>query len=470
MLRISSFLLCLALAIGCAKKSGIKTKKNVKNHFANSRAIYDRYCSSCHGEKVEAFVDREWKHGNTKEAIIASIRDGYMDAGMPIWRSTIQPDDIEELAELIVSSLSTVNQYDFAKVGKTDTYKSKGTTVKLETVIEGLESPWGLVSMPDGNLLVTDRKGDLWKVSPDKSKIKISGIPKVLAVGQGGLLEVKLHPNYEENGWIYLTYSKSKNENGRVMSTTALVRGKLQGNTLAQQEEIFEALPYFPTRHHYGGRMVFDNDGYLFLSVGERGMQDLNPQTLENHCGKIHRIYDDGRIPEDNPFYNTPNAIKSIWSYGHRNPQGLVLNPLNGEIWEHEHGPRGGDEVNVIQKGQNYGWPVISYGINYNATTFTDITEKEGMMQPEIYWIPSIAPCGMAFVSSDKYPAWQGDILVGSLRFDYLNRCMVKDNKIVDQEKLLINVGRLRNVVEAADGFIYVGIEEPGIVYRLVPQ
>jgi glucose/arabinose dehydrogenase len=467
MFRISSFLLILVFFASCSKKSNLNSGTE---KFADSRAIYSNYCSSCHGEKVEAFVDRTWKHGNTKEAIITSIKDGYLDAGMPIWRSTIQADDIEKLADLIVSSLSTVNQYDFKDVVKTDTYKSKGITVKLELVLEGLESPWGMASLPDGSLLVTDRAGDLWKVGTDKSKAKISGIPEVLSAGQGGLFEVLLHPKYSENGWIYLSYAKSKKENDLVMSTTALVRGKLEGNTFAQKEEIFEALPYFSTRHHYGGRMLFDNEGYLFLTVGERGMQDINPQSLESDCGKIHRFYDDGRIPEDNPFHNTPNAKKSIWSYGHRNPQGLVIDRTKNVIWETEHGPRGGDELNIIRKGENYGWPVISYGINYSGTTFTDLTEKDGMLQPELYWIPSIAPCGMSLVTSDKYPAWQGDILAGSLRFKYVNKVAIKEGVPNGEEKLLINVGRLRNVVQAADGFIYIGIEDPGTVYRLVPQ
>jgi glucose/arabinose dehydrogenase len=467
MFRLSSLLLCLVLLASCSKKSSLNSSKDT---YADSRAIYSQNCSSCHGEKVEAFVDRKWKHGNTKEAIIKSISDGYLEDGMPIWSATIQPAEIEKLADLIITSLSTVNQYDFAEIEKTDTYKSKGITVKLEPVLEGINSPWGMASLPDGSLLVTDRDGDLWKVGTDKSKSKITGIPEVLAVGQGGLFEVVLHPKYDENGWIYLSFAKSKKENDKIVSTTALVRGKLQVNTFTQQEELFEALPYFPTSLHYGGRMLFDNDGYLFLTVGERGMQDINPQSLESDCGKIHRFKDDGSIPEDNPFFNTENAKKSIWSYGHRNPQGLVIDRVNNIIWETEHGPRGGDELNIISKGENYGWPIVSYGINYNGTTFTDLIEKKGILNPELYWIPSIAPCGMSFVTSDKYPAWQGEILTGSLRFKYLNKVDFKEGKINGEEKLLINVGRLRNVVQAADGFIYVGIEDPGTVYRLVPQ
>jgi aldose sugar dehydrogenase len=467
MLRLSSFLLCLVFFASCSKKSSLNSGKE---NFADSRAIYSQYCSSCHGEKVEAFVDRTWKHGNTKPEIIKSISDGYLENGMPIWRATIQPEEIEKLADLIVTSLNTVKQYDFAEVEKTDTYKSKGITVKLEPVLEEIKSPWGMATLPDGSLLVTDRDGDLWKVGKDNKKAKITGIPEVLAQGQGGLFEVLLHPKYEENSWIYLSFAKSKKENARLVSTTALVRGKLQGNTFTQQEELFEAMPYFPTRHHYGGRMVFDNDGYLFLTVGERGMQDVNPQNLNSDCGKIHRFNDDGSIPTDNPFYNTENAKKSIWSYGHRNPQGLVIDRTNNVIWETEHGPRGGDELNIIKKGANYGWPVVSYGINYNGTTFTDLTEKEGILNPELYWIPSIAPCGMSFVTSDKYPAWQGEILAGSLRFKYLNKVNFKEGVINGEEKLLLNVGRLRNVVQAADGFIYIGIEDPGTVYRVVPQ
>lgn len=470
MLRICSFLLCLAALASCSKKSGLNTGSDDTKQFADSRAIYDRYCSSCHGEKVEAFVDRKWLHGNSKDAIIASISNGYIDAGMPIWKNTIQPEDISKLADLIVNSLSTVDQYNFGDVEKTDTYKSKGITVKLETVIDGIDSPWGITTLPDGNLLVTDRAGDLWKIAPDKSKSKITGVPEVLATGQGGMFDIKLHPNYEENGWIYLTYAKHKNENGRVVSTTAMIRGKLRGNTLVSKEDIFEAVPYSSTRHHYGARMVFDNEGYLFVSVGDRGNRDKNPQSLSNSCGKIHRIKDDGSIPEDNPFYNTPDAIKSIWSYGHRNPQGLDIDRATNTIWEHEHGPRGGDELNIILKGKNYGWPVISYGINYDATTFTDKTENEGMLQPELYWIPSIAPCGMTYVTSDKYGSWQGDILAGSLRFKYLNKVDIKEGKVGNEEKLLPNIGRLRSVIQGDDGFIYVGVEKPGAVYKLLPQ
>jgi aldose sugar dehydrogenase len=230
------------------------------------------------------------------------------------------------------------------------------------------------------------------------------------------------------------------------------------------------SLPYTKTKHHFGSRIVFDKNGYLFFSVGERGMEKEFPQSTENDNGKIHRLNDDGTIPKDNPFVNDSKNRGSIYSYGHRNPQGLTLNKETGEIWEHEHGPRGGDEVNIIKKNANFGWPVISYGINYDGKPITNISKKEGMEQPEIYWIPSIAPSGMTFVNSDKYPAWKGSLMVGSLRFNYLNRCIVKNNKIIGQEKLLINVGRMRNVEMGSDGYLYVSIENPGTVFRLRPN
>ena len=210
-------------------------------------------------------------------------------------------------------------------------------------------------------------------------------------------------------------------------------------------------------------------DGYLFISVGDRGKRDDNPQSLANHCGKIHRINSDGSIPEDNPFVDTLDAIKSIWSYGHRNPQGLVYDTKTNTLWEHEHGPRGGDELNIIKKGENYGWPLASFGINYNGTTFTNKTEIEGMTNSEKYWVPSIAPCGMAQVTSDKYPEWKGDILVGSLRFKYIAKVALEKNKAGADVPLVKNVGRVRNVKLDREGYIYVSTENPGAIYKLLP-
>lgn len=433
--------------------------------------IYAQYCSSCHGEKVEAFVDRTWKYGSSKKELVASISNGYVDLGMPAWKSVISSKEIDNLADLILKNIETLEQYKVTTKPSSNIFESKEIKVKLDTIATGFESPWGFAQFPDGNYLITDRAGLLYFVDQNKKKTIIKNTPKVLAEGQGGLLDIMLHPNFANNDWVYLSYSKFKEDNGIKLTTTAIIRGKINSDfEFDESEEIFEAQPYTKTKHHYGSRISFDKNGYLYFSIGDRGMENEFPQNKENDNGKIHRLHDDGRIPNDNPFVNDFKNRGSIYSFGHRNPQGLILNEESDEIWEHEHGPRGGDEINIIKKGRNFGWPVISYGINYDGKPITNISKKEGMEQPEIYWIPSIAPSGMTFVKGNKYPAWKGDLMIGSLRFNYLNRCIIKNNKIIGQEKLLQNIGRVRNVSMGNDGYLYVSVENPGMVFRLVSK
>ncbi len=339
------------------------------------------------------------------------------------------------------------------------------TGITVETVVDGFDIPWGIAFLPNGDLLVTEKSGILYRVNQGK-KTEITGLPPIYQRGQGGLMDIKVHPKYKENGWIYISYAKkAERESG---GNTALMRFKLDGNKIVKKEPLFKALPNSNDGRHFGSRIEFDREGYLFLSVGERGEWD-NAQLLTNHSGKIHRFNADGSIPKDNPFVDQADAMKSIYSYGHRNPQGLVLHPETGDLWEHEHGPRGGDEVNIIEKGKNYGWPVITYGINYNGQTISPNTEKEGLEQPILYWKPSIAPSGMAFISTDKYGDWKGDLLVGSLKFSYLNHCTVKDGKIVKQEKIVENEGRVRDVKESPDGTIYVAVES-GKILKLIKK
>ncbi|WP_445956474.1 PQQ-dependent sugar dehydrogenase [Yeosuana sp.] len=335
-----------------------------------------------------------------------------------------------------------------------------------EVVIPGLNIPWGMAFLPDGSMLVTEKTGEFYHVINGEKHV-IEGMPEIYVRGQGGLMDVKLHPKYEENGWIYLTYASPLGEGDG--GNTAIMRAKLNGNTLIEKKVLYKASPNSTKGQHFGSRIEFDNDGYLYFSIGERGNRDVNPQDITRDCGKIYRLYDDGRIPEDNPFINVPNAKKAIYSYGHRNPQGLIKHPVTGKIWEHEHGPQGGDEINIIEKGKNYGWPVISYGINYDGTSFTDITEKEGMEQPFFYWTPSIAPSGMTFVTSNLYPDWMGNLLVGSLKFNYIERLVIENNQVVKREKLLEGIGRVRNVIQGPDGYIYAGIEGKGII-KIIPQ
>lgn len=319
--------------------------------------------------------------------------------------------------------------------------------------------------LPDGRALVTEKAGEIRVIKDGKLlDEKISGVPVVRTMGQGGLLDIQLHPDYATNGWIYLTYAKPTGPEGG----TVLARAKLEGNALTNLEELFQALPLSSSEVHFGSRIAFDGKGYVFFTSGERGKKE-NAQDISNHLGKVLRLHDDGKIPTDNPFVNTPGAKPEIWSYGHRNLQGLYYDKETGILWNHEHGPKGGDELNRVEKGKNYGWPVITYGINYDGTPITDVTEKEGMEQPVRYWVPSIAPCGLTKVTSDRYPNWKNNFLVGALSFQLIARLEMTDGKFVKEERLLEKIGRVRAVVQSPDGYIYFTVENPGKIMKLVP-
>ncbi len=431
-------------------------------------ANYALYCAGCHGRNLEKFADKEWMRDNSQDAIIKSITYGMAAEGMPAFEKTFSDEEIKSLADFVQKGIPK----DKSKLKKADAenpvVNSEEFKFVVDTVVSGLKVPWGLVFLPGGDMLISERAGTLHRYSNGKLSAPIEGLPSILARGQGGLLDLCLHPNYEENGWIYISYSSpSKEKSGD--SNTAIMRAKLKGNQLTDQQVIFEAKPLSDAHHHYGSKMVFDREGYLYFGVGDRGEHFEFPQELGNHNGKIHRIHDDGTIPKDNPFVNTKGAMSSIYSYGHRNPQGTAMHPETGEIWESEHGPKGGDELNLIKPGLNYGWPVISYGINYNGTVLTKLTEKEGLEQPLFYWKPSIAPCGMTFVSGNRYPKWKNNILLGSLSFEYLERVVMNGYKVTHREKLLEDIGRVRNVVMGTDGYIYVAIENPGKILRIMP-
>ncbi|WP_316793404.1 PQQ-dependent sugar dehydrogenase [Pedobacter frigoris] len=437
---------------------------------------YKTYCAGCHGEKMDMFVDRSWKHGNKKEDLFKAIKSGYADEGMPSFGESMTDKEINALADYILTGIKNVGKYTSNDRPKSDIFKTEAMTIKLELVGEGLDVPWGIAFLPDNEILATDRSGKFYRVK-NKSLQAISGAPQVLARGQGGLMDVILDPDFASNNTIYLSYSKFKNEGGATLATTAIMKAKLVGNALTEQKDIFVAEPYSRTQHHYGSRMQFGKDGYLYFSVGERGNEKENPQQIkDNDLGKIHRIKSDGSIPANNPFIKTAGpesstySYSSIFSYGHRNPQGMTIHPITGKIWTNEHGPRGGDEINIEEPGKNYGWPIITYGINYNGKPISNLTAKEGMVQPLHYWIPSIGPSGLAFVTGSKYKGWEGNLLSGSLRFQFLQRSVLKGNKVVKEEILFKNIGRVRDVRMAPDGYIYIAVESPGRIYKLVPQ
>lgn len=344
--------------------------------------------------------------------------------------------------------------------------QSEDFNFNVETVVDGLEVPWSMAFLPDNSILITEQKGELIHFK-NGNKTKVENVPEVYFRGQGGLLDIEIDPNYNENGWLYLSYASNIEDDNKGGNTT-IMRAKLDNDKLIDKIVLYKGSPNTKSGTHFGSRIEFDKKGYLYFSIGDRYQRDVNPQDITKDGGKIYRINSDGSIPKDNPFYNSTNAKKAIYSYGHRNPQGMALHPVTGKIWTHEHGPQGGDEINIIQLGENYGWPKASFGINYSGTKFTDKTTIAGMIDPIHHWTPSIAPSGMTFVTSDKYPQWKGNLLVGSLKFQYLNRCVLKDHKVVKEEKLLEDIGRVRCVRQAPDGFIYVAVQNKGIV-RLVP-
>ncbi|KQB43306.1 Glucose/sorbosone dehydrogenase [Flavobacterium daejeonense] len=339
---------------------------------------------------------------------------------------------------------------------------------RLETVAEGINNPWGMAFLPDGSLLVTEKSGILYHVT-NSVKTEVKNVPAVYMRGQAGLMDIVLHPDYAKNGWIYISYSSLEGEGEAGGANTEIIRAKLDGDSLVNIEKIYKATPNSKRSIHFGSRITFDNEGYLYFSIGSRGFENENPQDISRDGGKIYRLNDDGSIPKDNPFVGQSNAKEAAFTYGHRNPQGLIKNPFTGDIWEHEHGPQGGDEINIIKKGANYGWPIITYGINYDNSIITNETQRPGMEQPVYYWAPSIAPCGMAFVSSDKYPDWKGSLLVGSLKFQYLELVKLDGNKVIGRQKLASGMGRLRNVVQEPDGYIYIGVEGKGIL-KIIPN
>lgn len=337
--------------------------------------------------------------------------------------------------------------------------------IKIDTLYTGFQNPWGMTWISENRMLVTEKKGEILIFKDDKyTGQKVTGLPSVYNNGQAGLLDITVHPNYAQNGWIYIAYAKPVNNGG----ATTIARFKLNGNAVADFQELIVTTPVWNGGTHYGSRIVFDNQNFLYFSNGERGSQD-NAQDLKNSHGKIHRIHDDGRIPTDNPFVNTSGAVPSIWTYGNRNPQGLYFDKANNRLWEVEHGPRGGDELNILEKGKNYGWPVITYGINYNGTPITNITEKEGMEQPVKYWTPSIATCGMTMVTSDKYPAWRGNILVAALAGTHIARVEMNGTRATGEEKLLPGIGRVRQVSQSPDGYIYAVTEGTGLLIKILP-
>lgn len=361
-----------------------------------------------------------------------------------------------------------------------------GENFEAVTFVEGLRNPWSMAFLPNGDMLVTERGGQLRIVRNGRLLPEpVPGVPAVRAMGQGGLQDVVLHPDFASNQYIYLSYAKPNGDGS--LGTTGLSRARFVNDALVDVEEIFEAVAWADTPGHFGARIAFDDAGYLFMSVGDRmaglSAQGMDPdleghpaQDNSNHQGTIVRLHDDGSVPADNPFVGQAGALPEIWSYGHRNPQGLAFEPGTGRLWETEHGPQGGDELNIIRRGANYGWPVIGYGANYVVgTEIHSDRYREGMEQPVAFWVPSIGTSGLTFYQGDEFPNWQGNAFIGGMSGNYqrIVRISLAGETLIGREPLLVGQYRVRDVRTGPDGLVYLAIDniygQPSEILRLEP-
>ncbi len=443
--------------------------KNPLSKQQTASENYGKYCSGCHGANLEKFAAKAWMDEEGNASAFRSIKFGIENIGMPAFRETFTTREIRELAAYVKKGIPADRGLLQPALTLEELVTSEVQKFTVDTVVRGLNVPWGMAFLPNGDMLISERSGTLYRFSGGEIIEPVTGLPEVMAIGQGGLLDVALHPGYPTNGWIYFSYSALSGGGSRPTGNTAIMRARLDGTMLIDREVLFTGEPATDRNYHFGCKIAFDGKGHIFFGIGDRGQHFDFPQKLDNHNGKIHRLNDDGSIPADNPFVNNPGANASIWSYGHRNPQGTCFDPLTGELWVSEHGPRGGDELNLIKPGVNYGWPVISYGINYDGTVLTPDKEKAGLEQPVFQWTPSIGPCGMTFVTGDRYPSWKNNILLGSLPLKHLERVVLENNRVTHREELLKGIGRVRNVVMGPDGYIYIAVDTPGYIFRLMP-
>lgn len=423
-------------------------------------------------------LDDRWAHGDSEAALERSIRSGWPENGMPAFGTLLSDEEIRGLVADIRDA------HEHAKSAPPRSVVALSGTVKkselhpfrIETVVDQLQVPWGIAFLPDGKMLVSERPGRLRVIEVGRGIVQtITGLPKVWERQDGGLLDVAVHPDYAHNGWVYLALSESGGSgiSGWGASATKIVRGHIRDGAWVDQQTIFQAAPefYWRSNIHYGSRFLFDRQGMLYFSIGDRGHRG-DAQLLTSPWGKLHRVRDDGTIPADNPFVGEKDAVKSIWSFGHRNQQGLAESPVTGEIWAIEHGPEGGDELNVIARGHNYGWPVISWGILEDGS-MPQGTTREGMDQPVRHWEPPFAPGSLMFYTRDEFPRWHNHLFVGAMAAQELHRLELDGHKVVHEEVIFHGLGRVRALTLGPDGFIYVSLDggwgEAARIVRLVP-
>ncbi len=490
-------------------------------------ALFTATCSGCHGTpevtgRAPWLFDQKWLDGTDDEKIANTIRHGVPEKGMVGFtpEQLSDPQIVQLIAYIRTATANLKPKPTYVADPEGAVITSEKQTVKMEVLTRDVNTPFGLAFLPDGRLLITERNGALRILDKNKLSEPIAGTPKPHVQQDGGFLDVTVHPQYANNGWIYLSYSEvqpgfvapppppppaadataaapaappaagapgSGQGRGRggppqPPSNTVIVRGKInKNNEWTDQQVIFRSPTelYISSGVHFGSRFAWDRDGHLFFTLGERGTMQ-NAQDLKSPLGKIHRVNDDGSVPKDNPFVDTPDADRTIWSYGHRNPEGLAWEPVTGRLWESEHGPSGGDEINIIEKGHNYGWGVASKGLQGGITK----TSEAGMDDPIVYYTPAIAPAGITFYTGTRYSGWKNtSLFVGGLVGQQLRRLEIDSEKVVKQEVLFAQFGRVRDIVQGPDGYLYVALQSPtggqgvplsaatpGMIVRLIPN
>jgi glucose/arabinose dehydrogenase len=480
-LRLALLALAAATPPVCSQTSSAVLPEAV---FARQHERYLMYCANCHGADWQgglggSLVDGKWRRGGNPDQIFHSIAVGYPETGMPGY-AALWPDN--EIAEMVAYLFEAGRRHAALQEQKAVAPPDRelaaaGVRFRVETVAEGLETPWSIAWLPDGRMLVTERPGPLRLVERDGTlSAPVAGTPAVWARNQGGMMEVAVHPEYAANGWIYLSFSDPRTVGGRTVAFTAIVRGRIRDGRWVDEETIFEAPESFYTasEKHWGCKLAFDGRGYLFFGIGDRGRDEL-AQDLAHPAGKIHRVHDDGRAPADNPFAGQPGVFPTVWAYGVRNPQGLAFDTVSGRLWETEHGPRGGDEFNLIVPGRNYGWPRVSRGRNYNFMPVKWARSHPDMEEPLLDWTPSIGASGLAFYDAAPFPAWRGSFLAGGLVGETLDRLVIGADGSVQRETVLHGLGRVRDVRVGPDGFVYLALNhrsraQAGRIVRLVPR
>lgn len=464
-------------------------------------ALWETHCAKCHGSRgqgggagTQTLLTDELFDQSLDRQFFDVIKDGHKDGGMPGFADALN----NAQAWALVNYIRELQHSDLRKRGGSVWAANRPKDNIVETqelsyvisdmVAEGLATPWALDFLPGKDMLITERGGNVRFIRDGKLSEPIAGIPKARARGQGGMMEVAVHPDYASNGWVYLAYSEGlnneKSKDGRLGMTT-VVRGKIKDNTWINQEVIFRAREehFLPTDLHFGVRLVFtppvaedaQKRRYLYFGIGERGREEF-AQDLTRPNGKIYRVFDDGSIPKDNPFVGQENVYQQIWSYGHRNPQGLTFD-LESNLWDTEHGPRGGDELNLIERGRNYGWNLVSFGINYSGTPYKtpwllddEAAKKANIAMPAMRWMPSVGVCGLEVVRDGPFVKWKGNLLAGGLSGQSVDRIVVSKGAFVKREEVLVRQGRVRDVAVSPDGFIYVVLNDPDKVIKLTPK